>query len=95
MFYAIQCQDKPGAVELRLETRQAHLDYVAETGCVRLAGPILTEDESTMIGSLIVVEVDSLNEAKAWAEADPYAKAGLFQNVQIRPWKWVVGAPEA
>lgn len=95
MFYAIRCQDKPGAVELRLETREAHLAYVAKTGCVRLAGPILAEDESTMIGSLIVIEVDSLKDAEAWADADPYAKAGLFQDVQIQPWKWVVGAPDA
>jgi len=95
MFYAIQCQDKPGAVDLRLETREAHLNYVAETGCVRLAGPILAEDESTMIGSLIVVEVNSFGDAEAWAEGDPYAKAGLFQNVHIQPWKWVVGAPDA
>jgi len=95
MLYAIQCQDKPGAVDLRLETREAHLAYVAETGCVRLAGPILAEDESTMIGSLIVVEVASLSAAKDWAQSDPYAKAGLFQNVSVQPWKWVVGAPDA
>ena len=95
MFYAIRCQDKPGAVDLRLKTRDAHLAYVAETGCVRLAGPILAEDESTMIGSLIVVEVATLSDAKAWAEGDPYAKAELFQDVEVSPWKWVVGAPDA
>ena len=95
MLYAISCQDKPEAVDLRLATREAHLAYVERTGCVKLAGPILAEDETTMIGSLIVIEASSLKVAKDWADADPYNQAGLFKNVEVRPWKWVVGAPDA
>ena len=95
MLYALRCADKPGAVEIRLANREAHLNYVAKTGCVKIAGPILADDETSMIGSLIVIDVDSLNDAKAWAQADPYNQADLFQSVEINPWKWVVGAPDA
>jgi uncharacterized protein YciI len=55
-----------------------------------MAGPFLDAD-GQMTGSLIVLMVNSLAEAQAWAEADPYAKAGLFQSVTIREWKKVVG----
>ena len=47
-----------------------------------------------MTGSLIVIETDDLDTAKAFAAADPYAKAGLFANVDIRPWIWSIGDPE-
>ena len=54
----------------------------------------LKEDGKTMCGSLVVVEVDTLDAAKAVAGADPFAKAGLFATVEIRPWLWVLGKPE-
>jgi hypothetical protein len=44
-----------------------------------------------MTGSLVILSVASLEEARAWAAADPYAKAGLFQSVTIREWKKVIG----
>ena len=44
-----------------------------------------------MCGSLIVLDVPDLDAARAWAEADPYAKAGLFDSVAIREWKKVIG----
>jgi uncharacterized protein YciI len=55
-----------------------------------MAGPFLDE-AGAMTGSLIVLSVASLDEARAWAAADPYAKAGLFQSVAIREWKKVIG----
>ena len=44
-----------------------------------------------MTGSLIVLEVPDIAAARAWAEADPYAKAGLFDSVSIREWRKVIG----
>ena len=55
-----------------------------------MAGPFLNE-AGEMTGSLIVLEVASLAEARAWAAADPYAKAGLFEEVRIQEWKKVIG----
>ena len=90
MRFALLAKDKPGALQTRLDNRDAHLAYVAETGVVEIAGPLL-DAEGQMCGSLIILDVADLAAAKAWAAADPYAKAGLFQSVDIREWKKVVG----
>ncbi len=90
MRFALMTQDKPGAMQVRMDNRAAHLAYIADTGVVEMAGPVLDEN-GEMCGSLIVLEVDDLAAAQAWAEADPYAKAGLFASVTLRVWKKVVG----
>ena len=90
MRVALICTDKHGALQTRLDTRAAHLDYLAATGVVEMAGPFL-DAEGRMTGSLLVLEVGSLAEAEAWAANDPYARAGLFERVEIREWKKVVG----
>ncbi|MHA1165562.1 MAG: YciI family protein [Alphaproteobacteria bacterium] len=96
MFYAIICTDKPDSMPLRLETRPAHREHLKTLGdTLKLAGPFTNEDGSQMNGSLLIVETDSLEEAKAIAESDPYARAGLFADVQIRPWNWLTGNPDA
>jgi uncharacterized protein YciI len=90
MLYAIICLDKPGALEARKSNRDAHLAHIrgADKAIVQ-AGPFLDAD-GEMCGSLLIFEGD-LAGAEAWAAADPYAVAGLFQSVKIRPWKKVVG----
>jgi uncharacterized protein YciI len=90
MRYAVICQDKPGALQVRLDTRSAHLAYIEATGVVEMAGPFLGP-QGEMTGSLIVLQVDSLDAAKGWAAADPYVLAGLFDSVTIREWKKVIG----
>jgi len=95
MFYAIICTDKPDSLPLRLETRPAHRDHLKALGDVlKIAGPFTNEDGSHMNGSLLIVEADSLEDAKAIAERDPYAKAGLFAGVQVKPWNWAIGNPD-
>jgi uncharacterized protein YciI len=89
MRVALICIDKAGALQVRLDNRAAHLDYIAATGVVEMAGPFL--DGGTMVGSLVVLDVNDLDVAQAWASDDPYAKAGLFASVDIREWKKVVG----
>ncbi len=59
-----------------------------------LAGPhpaVDSEDpgEAGFSGSLVVAEFESLEEAKAWADADPYVAAGVYANVTIKPFKKV------
>jgi len=90
MHFVLYCLDKPDSLKVRLDARERHLSFVAETGVVRIGGPLLNDD-GEMIGSLIVIEVDSRPAAEAWAKNDPYAQAGLFDSVSIRPWKRLMG----
>ncbi len=90
MRVALICIDKPGHIEVRKANREAHLAHIRETGVVEMAGPFLS-DAGEMAGSLVVLEVADLQAARDWAAADPYAKAGLFQSVDIREWKKVIG----
>ena len=90
MRIALITRDKAGALQTRLDNRDAHLAYIKETGVVEMAGPFLDEN-GTMTGSLIVMNVENMAAAQDWAENDPYAKAGLFEKVRIEEWKKVVG----
>lgn len=90
MRYALICLDKPEALQTRIENRPAHLEHLQSTGVVEQAGPFI-DAAGQMCGSLIVLNVGSKAEAEAWAAADPYAKAGLFQSVMIQEWKRVIG----
>ena len=72
-------------------SRDDHLAYIKASGDkIAMAGPMLN-DMGGMIGSLIILDVEDMDAARAWADGDPYAKAGLFQSVELIPWKKVVG----
>lgn len=90
MLYAIICIDKPGTIEIRKANREAHLAHIKGAGgAIVQAGPFL-DKAGGMCGSLLIYEGER-NGAEAWAAADPYAEAGLFERVDIRPWNRVVG----
>ena len=90
MRIAVITKDKSGALQTRLDNREARLAYIAETGVVEMAGPFL-DDDGQMCGSLIVLDVEDMAAAQAWADNDPYAKAGLFAEVKLQAWKKVIG----
>ncbi|WP_151719027.1 YciI family protein [Gemmobacter serpentinus] len=90
MRVALICKDKAESLPIRLENRAAHLDHIKASGVVEMAGPFLNE-AGEMCGSLVVLEVETLDQARDWAANDPYAKAGLFEHVQITEWKKVIG----
>ena len=90
MRIALICIDNPIALQIRLDTRAAHLAHIAATGVVEMAGPFLNP-EGQMTGSLIVLNVENLAAAQNFAMLDPYSVAGLFQSVMITEWKKVVG----
>ncbi len=95
MFFAISCIDKAGCLDLRKEHRPAHIEFLTAHGAVvKFAGPYLDEDGETMTGSLIILEADDRATAETFAASDPYAMAELFESVDIRPWKWVIGNPD-
>jgi uncharacterized protein YciI len=98
MLYAILCEDVPDSLPLRMAARPAHLarlqDMVAQ-GRIVLAGPhpaVDSEDPGSagFTGSLIVASFDSLEEAQAWADADPYVTGGVFARVTVKPFRKVL-----
>jgi uncharacterized protein len=94
MLYALICTDKPNSLSLRKAKRPEHVAYLQSLGdIVVLAGPFTEADGETMNGSLIVIDAASLEAAREIAAGDPYAAAGLFAAVEIRPWLWTINAP--
>ena len=89
--FALICIDKPGALAVRMAAREAHLAYVAaHRDLVRLAGPFLDE-KGEMAGSMLILEAPDLTAVQAFSQADPYVAAGLFERVEIRPWRVGIG----
>jgi uncharacterized protein YciI len=89
MLFAITNIDKPESSALRAATREAHLGYLDSiVAQVVLAGPVLNA-EGQPTGSLLIVEAPDQAAAAAFAAADPYARAGLFGSVTIRPYRLV------
>ncbi len=97
MLFALWCTDKKDHLQVRMDTRPAHLEWLNglnADGKLKLAGPSLDADGKPM-GSLVVVVAENAEEARTLADADPYAKAGLFESVDIRPFNWVINNPDA
>lgn len=98
MLYTIVGEDADNSLEKRKNARPAHvqrLKVLAEEGRLVLAGPNPAVDaddpgEAGFTGSLIVAEFDSLEDARAWADADPYVVAGVYSNVSVKPFKQVL-----
>lgn len=97
MWYAIICEDKPNSLALRMETRPAHLaalQLLQNEGRLLTAGPLPAIDsenpgDNGFTGSVIIAEFDSISDAQTWAQSDPYALAGVFANVVVKPYKKV------
>lgn len=100
MLYAIVGDDVPNSLAQRLAARPAHLARLSEleaAGRLALAGPCPAIDSpdpgpAGFSGSLIVAEFDSLDAARAWADADPYVAAGVYEKVTVKPFKKVLPA---
>ena len=91
MLYAVIAFDKADGHAIRAATRAAHLSYLEGAGeRLKLAGPFRDEQEKP-IGSLIVIEAASETAARLFAENDPYAQAGLFERVEIKPFAALLG----
>ncbi len=90
MAYAIITEDRPDGGALRREKRAEHLDYLdAHKHLLLAAGARFADDGETPIGSLLLVDTDDRAEAEAFAEGDPFKRAGLFASVTIVPWRKV------
>jgi len=95
MLFALTALDKPGSLQLRMDTRPDHVAYLEDLrakGTLKLAGPFLDVDGKPN-GSFVVVEADDMDDARAILARDPYARAGLFQTTDLRAWNWTFGKP--
>ena len=98
MLYAIVAEDVPGSLAKRLEARPAHLERLKALqaeGRLVLAGPNPAIDAADpgpagFSGSIIVAEFASRGAAIAWASEDPYAVAGVYARVTVKPFKRVL-----
>lgn len=98
MYYTIYAKDVANSLENRLATRPAHVERLValvEQGRLLVAGPnpaIDSEDPGAagFTGSLLIAEFDSLQDAQMWADADPYLIAGVYESVQVKPYKKVL-----
>lgn len=98
MWYAIIGRDAPDSLAKRMEVRPAHLERMQalrEDGRVLLAGPLPAIDNDDpgpagFAGSLMVLEFPNIESARSWAHADPYVTAGVFQSVEVHPFKPVL-----
>lgn len=97
MYYLIYSEDVENSLERRMSVREKHLarlQDLQDQGRLLLAGPCPAIDaenpgEAGFTGSLIVAEFDSLIQAQAWADVDPYIAAGVYKNVTVKPYKKV------
>ncbi len=95
MLFAVLCIDNPDHLQTRLDNRPEHLAFLNGLGDkLKFAGPFLGDDEKPN-GSLVMIDAESLDAAKAIAAEDPYAKAGLFESVTVKRWNWSVKNPDA
>lgn len=98
MWFSIVCEDVSNSLPLRQQARPAHLarlEDLKQAGRLLVAGPnpsIAANDPGNagFTGSIIIAEFTSLDEAQAWADADPYRSAGVYASVTVKPYKKVL-----
>jgi len=92
MLFIATCADKPDSLAKRMENRPAHLAYLKSLGArVRAGGALLDPTAQTPLGSLLIFEAADEAEVRAMLARDPYAEAGLFSSVELKPWRQAIG----
>jgi uncharacterized protein len=100
MIYIFHLLDKPAGLELRQRKRPEHKAYLgAVSERIAFAGPLLSDDGLTMIGSVLAIDFESREAALQWQAHEPFTKAGLYASVQVHAfqnlWPQKVGFPPA
>jgi len=97
MFFVVFANDNLGMIEVRKKIRPTHRQYLRDHNHpvnVVFGGPMLDQQAEDMNGTLLIIEAAELQHVDAFVQDDPYSLAGLFQNIEIRPWNWSLGKPE-
>nr|WP_256350200.1 YciI family protein [Enterobacter sp. ENT03] len=97
VLYVIYAEDNADSLEKRSSVRPAHLarlQLLRDEGRLLTAGPMPAVDSNEpgaagFTGSTVIAEFASLEEATAWADADPYVAAGVYQKVSVKPFRKV------
>ncbi|MEI7532444.1 MAG: YciI family protein [Betaproteobacteria bacterium] len=88
MIFAFFLLDRPGARELRLEKRPEHKEYLAKVGDqISFAGPLKNDDDSEMVGSLLVIDFPNREEAQKWMHNEPFYRYGVYASASIYPFE--------
>lgn len=87
MLFAMIAKDKPGSLDKRLATRPVHLEHLEGLGDKLVFAGALLDAEGNPEGSLLVYEAETLEAASAALTADPFVSAGIFESVEIKPWR--------
>ena len=92
MLFIATCIDRSDSLAKRTGRRPAHLVYLSSLGAkLRAAGALLDPAGQNPVGSLLILETLDEAEARAILAADPYAEAGLFASVDVKPWRQALG----
>ena len=87
MLFAVKIYDKPNSEALRDIGRQAHLDYLRKFEAQTLfAGPFLTDDGSTELGSLRILNLPDRTAAESNVAEEPYIRVGAQEVWTIHHW---------
>lgn len=88
MPYAISWMDEPETAELRIALRDAHLDYMRQNlPRVLASGGLLDDPGAVGLGGLILLDIDSREEAEAFVQGDPFYTGGVYRNPAITRWR--------
>lgn len=98
MLYSIYARDHENSLTARLQARPAHLErlqQLLDQGRLVVAGPLPAVDSEDpgpagYTGSLVIAEFGSLEDAMAWAEQDPYVSAGVYADVEVKPYRKIL-----
>ena len=91
-LFILNARDKENSLKLRMANRPAHLEWAKGfADKIHMAGPVFAADGETFAGSVFVMEMENLAEMEAGAAAAPYAKASLFETVEIKHFAWLIG----
>jgi uncharacterized protein len=96
-YFAVWATDHAGMLDQRLRVREAHRARLRDPGMhqvkVIAGGPTLDDADVAMNGSLLVVQADEIDAVRRFVAEDPYALAGVYASVEVRPWQWSLGRP--
>lgn len=100
MIFVFHLIDRTDATTLRADVRPQHKEYLGRIADrIAFAGPLLSDDGRSMIGSLLAIEFEDRAAAEAWRADEPFTRAGLYAHASVLAfqnlWPQKVGFPAA